>query len=361
MSGTSRELRRTTSQRAWTSSMRGSSFSREPGSGLPLGLIFEIAEAAGIEIKSRKPKSPIRCPLHEDRHASAFLSEDNVFFCSVCTVDGGMSAKDFAAALNVDFRSLVATGPRPLPTPKFHAKPPSFTPDDAARVWERARDRMRDDGVVEADRQAWEFIAGRGLGEAWEISAFGVLSSEMALPDPISHWPLSGYRILVPLYDQGGVIANVQARNVLGRTPKTMFPKGSRASGTLFACSRGVRLLAGENRSCPHVLLGEGLTDFLALAITACVPVLSAPGAGMATSSIGSWVRGATLCLALDTDGPGSSAARAAIDQAYRMGAEKVRRVTWPSHAKDACQVLEAHGSTGLSEFLERNLFGGRP
>lgn len=322
---------------------------------LPPGLIFEVASAAGIEVKSRKPKTAIRCPLHEDKHASAFLSESNVFFCSVCTPNGGMSAKDFAAALGVDWRGTVsAIVPRPSPDARSVSKTP-FTPHDASIVWNRARARMRNDDMVDADREAWNFISKRHLGEGHELSAFGILGDGMELPAAVSRWPSTGYRVVAPLFDQRGVIANVQARAVIDRSPKTLFPSGSSASGSLFACSRGVEVLRGEWRDVPCYLLGEGLTDHVALTIASPIPVLSAPGTSMAAAGVGTWVRDAVLYVALDFDPAGNTAVHAVSERAYQFGAKQVRRIEWPKGAKDACDVLDRAGVVCLEEFLRRS------
>ena len=68
------------------------------------GLILEIARAGGLQFKQRADRSPLKCPFHDDRHASAVLiASTNCFYCSVCTPEGGWSAKRFAEALGVDW------------------------------------------------------------------------------------------------------------------------------------------------------------------------------------------------------------------------------------------------------------------
>jgi hypothetical protein len=89
---------------------------------LPPGLIFEIARRAGIEVREDGDKRPIRCPFHKDKHASAFLSIHNVFYCSVCTPDRGWSLKTFSEALraggvNVVGPAVGTTSYRPASTP----------------------------------------------------------------------------------------------------------------------------------------------------------------------------------------------------------------------------------------------------
>lgn len=323
---------------------------------LRVGLIFDLAEAGGVEVSRRRPKTPIRCPLHNDRQASAFLSENNVFFCSVCTPNGGMSARAFASALGVDWRGTVSANvPRPRPGARPDSKTP-FTAHEASIVWSRARDRMCNDEMVDADREAWNFISKRRLGEGFELSAFGILAEGMGLPAAVSLWPDTGYRLVAPLFDRRGVIANVQARAVIDRSPKTLFPAGSSVSGSLFACSRGVQVLRGEWYSAPCYLLGEGLTDHVALSIASPIPVLSAPGTSMAAAGVGTWVRDSVLYLALDLDDAGENVLDAVTQAAYRFGARKVHRVEWPGRAKDACDVVAERGVDGLERFLRIHL-----
>jgi DNA primase len=130
-----------------------------------------------------------------------------------------------------------------------------------------------------------------------------------------------------------------------------MTPKGSSISGTVFADSRGRELLRGELAEGGSVILGEGLTDALALAIASPMPVLTAPGTGVAAAAVGPWARGRSVLLALDFDDAGNGAVKPVSRALFEQGAT-VRRLLWPKPAKDACDALVLMGAAGLGNFL---------
>jgi len=323
------------------------------------GVVHDLARNAGIEVRHLDKKCPIRCPFHADKHPSAFLDPTtNAFYCSVCTPNGGWSARRLAEALGV-----LWPPPDAFEHPgrvQAHAGGPkhdqAFTPIQAREVWQQATARARDDERVNADRAVYEFVARRGLAESWEDGLFGILSVGMDLPGPISRWPSTGHRLLAPLYDGNGEITNVQARTIGNGSPKTLFPAGSRAAGTLFASSSGMAVLRGDWTGTKRVLFGEGLTDFLALASISPIPVLCAPGTSMAAPGIGAWVSGYEVLVALDCDEAGSRAVQPTADRAYEHGATRVRQIEWPGLAKDACEVVEQVGLEGLADFLAQVL-----
>ncbi len=328
------------------------------------GLIFQIALDAELELRGKGEKRTLRCPFHEDRHASAFVAEENVFHCSVCTPGSGLSAKDFCAALGRNWSAYVATSaPRSMPSstwrPASPAPKPMFTAAEAAETWSRARARARDDEKVDEDRVVYDYLAARGLLGSWEHGAFGVLGSGMQLPPAVRNWPSQDYRVVAPLYDAMGVIANVQARAIVPSEKKVVFPTGSIAKGNVFACARGLELLRGSRTGSSTAIYAEGLTDYLALSFTSPVPVLATPGTNVAVDGIGPWVEGIDLILALDCDKAGEDAVAPTASAAFRFGAKTVQRLEWPAAANDACDVVRQLGARGLEQFLHQSLRGG--
>jgi len=322
---------------------------------LPSGLIFEVARRGDLECRGSGEKRALRCPFHEDKTPSAFLSVSNVFYCSVCTPERGWGARRFAEELGVSWE--VGLGWQPQGT---HDHEP-FTAVAAQTLWERVLARALDDDVVEEDRATYAYLDARSLMEAWEERVVGVLGPLGSVHSATAQWFRQDYRLVAPLYSQDGVLTNVQARAIVAeRKPKTMFPWRSRAKETLFADLRGLRLLRGDRAEVRSVVLAEGLTDFLALAPRSPVPVLSAPGTGMSVSSIGPWVRGLHVYLALDRDEAGERARGPSAHRAYEFGAARVSQVVWPGEHKDACAFLEAVGESALDEFLVAHLGGNR-
>jgi hypothetical protein len=221
-------------------------------------------------------------------------------------------------------------------------------------VWEAARARALDDDAIDEDAPVYDYVVGRGLSEAWEMRLFGILGDGMDLPDGVQRWARDGYRVVVPLFDQAGEIACVQSRSILPDAQiKTRFPKGSHSRGTMFASERGLEVIRGDGPAGDPVIIGEGLTDFLALATATAIPVVSAPGAGGVRSVLGPWLRGRRVILALDGDAAGLLAAVSVADVlAIEFDAEPYR-LTWPEGCKDACDVVERECISGLSEILE--------
>jgi hypothetical protein len=78
---------------------------------------------------------------------------------------------------------------------------------------------------------------------------------------------LETHPIVIGAYDARGVLRSVHARALdADATPKTVWPRGCRASGLFFASHAGLALLRGEDwtrTEIGRVLIVEGLTDFL--------------------------------------------------------------------------------------------------
>lgn len=318
---------------------------------LPAGLIFTVAERSGIQLRGTGPKRRIRCPFHQDRHPSAVLFEKNVFHCSVC---GSKSLKDFTTALGValDLCRPVLESPRVMTSSSVSSR---FSATDAKQVWRLAVARARGESQ-EADADVYQYVARRGLSEAREHSAFGILGSAMALPHRVRHWPGAGYRIVLPLYDLTGQMTNVQGRCIRPARTKVLFPAGSRARAVAFANTEGLALLGTPAENSSPVLLGEGLTDHLALTITAPGPVLSVPGTSVAASIIEGWVQGRSLLLAFDDDRAGRSGVEAVKRAFFRCGGDRLYELTWPRGCNDANDTLLSLGAPTMAQLLQEKV-----
>jgi hypothetical protein len=247
---------------------------------------------------------------------------------------------------------------RRTPFPSSAVSLPTFRPADAELVWRLAHEREAAGDRSSKDHEVYEYLERRGLAVARGHDLFGVLAAGMPLPEAVATWASSGYRLIAPLYDRAGRVVNVQARSIRNAHPKTLFPKGSRAAGTVFATGSGVGLLRGVHGASRHVLLAEGLTDFIALGVACPVPVLSAPGTGMALRCVGAWVHGLGLIVATDCDAAGEAVVSAVAEAAHGWGAINVRRLIWPKRCKDACEVVDRVGIDGLASFLKAKLDG---
>lgn len=330
------------------------------------GLILAVATSAGLDLTGHGDKRTLCCPFHDDRNPSAFLDiQRNVFYCSVCTSDGGWTAKRFAEELNQpwppsswDRSGQSPSWPRGQPArPRLRVtseRPePEFGPAEAQRAWSTFQACARDDDRVEADRPAYDYMESRGLMESWEERAFGIVPDDPSLPGSTSTWRRRAYLVCAPLYDHTGRLTSLQARSIDGRAPKTLAPKGSRTRGTCFASASGLAVLRGDDEGQADVILAEGLTDHLALTVASSVPVLSSPGAGSMASIVGGWAVGRRVWVASDADLAGENTVRIVADRLHAAGARTVRRLVWPAAAKDACEVVDHLGMDALGDFLE--------
>jgi hypothetical protein len=318
----------------------------------PIDLVLSML--SGIRVAGSNQWSA-RCPAHDDHDPSLSvgLGADGQ---ALLNCHAGCTLKMICVAIGIEERDLFVPpnerGQRSSPRTPTR----SFSAEAARAVWTRALQRARDDDLVQEDEAVYAYLRGRGLEESWEAAPYGILCEEMALPPEVADWPRCGYRLIAGLHDAHGEVINVQARRILPGDPRTLLPKGSRARGAVFATRSGRELLRSGVIEGGKVLLGEGLTDFLALSIVAPVPVLSAPGASFLASAIGPWVAGQDLYLAADNDAAGEAAIQPTARAAFRGGARNVFAITWPDACKDACDALAALGPVGLAEFLEREI-----
>ena len=298
-----------------------------------------------------------RCPAHNDRRPSLRIAAGSdgrvLLYCHA-----GCSIGDVCRAVGIEQKDLFEERParvRAGVTGRSRARH-EFGPPSARAVWAMARERARDDEHVDADRGVYRYLEQRGLAECWGSAAYGVLSTGMELQPSVAIWPRSGHRLIAALVDANGEVANVQARRVTAGSPKTLFPKGSRSRGLVFANDAGVSLLKEEASDSSTVVLGEGMTDYLALSIVATLPVLCAPGASVMTAAVGDWIRGRDLMVIADSDEAGQGYVEPVARAAFRNGARRVRYVVWPDRVGDACDALRALGQDGLESFLAHEI-----
>lgn len=304
----------------------------------------------------RNPRGVIRCPVpsHGRRRGDqspslsvAICDNGRVLLsckagCSLDAVLGalGLTVKDLSPRTLTRTTGATATQP-----------PPCLPPRAAETVWRRALARAQG-SLGGRDREVERYLEQRGLSEAHRRSALGVLATDQDLPVAVAWWPLAQYRIVVPLYDQSGHLVTLQVRAVEERTPKTLFPRGSRVAGTVFASKTGLELLRSQYFDDTLVLYGEGLTDYLAYVAACPFPVLCAPGTSVYVAGIGDWARDRVVLLAPDADAAGMRVANEAAAVAYARGARRVILLAWKPPAKDACDYVASRGVDALRHLL---------
>jgi DNA primase len=164
--------------------------------------------------------------------------------------------------------------------------------------------------------------------------------------------------LAVPLRDATGEVVSLQQRAiapVAEGTPKVLSMPGRPIRETCFLNGAAVQALRGEIAPAVPAILGEGLTDFLALAAASSGrwPVACVPGADRAgdliVSRIGSG--GRIVFVALDQDEAGEKAACRAAGTISAAGG-RPKRLRWPPGHKDACDLVEAYGLEALEAAL---------
>lgn len=256
-------------------------------------------------------------------------------------------------------RYLSAPRPRVSARRLESASKAAFTPGQAAHAWDLSLQRALELARIGGSCDGLGYLGERGLVAALETEEYGFLPHDDELTDDLRQLARRGYRVVVPLWNQEGELTCIQLRAVRDVQPKVRVPRGARISGCVFANGPGRALLRGEAPDAHPVLLGEGLTDFLALSLACGWPLLAVPGVGSAAGCIGPWVRNRRLVLAVDCDEAGDCVVPDIAKAAYAMGATAVTRLRWPSGRNDACDVLQGEGDCGLAEIVLAALCGG--
>jgi hypothetical protein len=128
-------------------------------------------------------------------------------------------------------------------------------------------------------------------------------------PEP---WSVLGYRLIVPLYDAGGVIRSLRARatrEIAAKEPKALPPSGHASQGLVLADTLAAQMLTSGGwpaRTEKRVVIAEGEPDFLTWGIRATVAVLGIAGSGQWTERIAQRIpAGTTVIIRTDQDDAG--------------------------------------------------------
>ena len=217
---------------------------------------------------------------------------------------------------------------RPVtPSPAKLKRPPQ---DEVLALWEAAAPT----DLTWAPAPDW-YLDGVSylIKRLWHPPAVAALDLARILPGEYSWpkwWPWGDRRIwslAMLAYEADGTPASIQARAIELRGEETKIkarnPKGYNAGELLFADQKGLAFLKGEGTPPATILLAEGLTDTLALALwtqykaepTAVLGMVA--GSAKALSRV-AWRPGQTVVCFTDNDGAGdgyAEAARAALPE----------------------------------------------
>ena len=220
---------------------------------------------------------------------------------------------------------------------------------------------------VSDDPEIVRWLEGRGLS-AEAIGRYDVaraLPREAHLPPWASYrgdpalrpnaepWTALGYRLIVPLHDEAGVIRSVRARAV-GPTdgPKALPPTGYAAKGLVMADPLAAMMLAlgsWPEHAEKRVVVSEGEPDFLTWASRGTgartLAVLGIAGAGTWTKEIADRIPdGSTVIIRTDQDDAGDRYAEQITASLWgrctvlesEPEARRARRASRPEREKEA-------------------------
>jgi hypothetical protein len=234
----------------------------------------------------------VRCPWHAEKtpSCSVRIARDGTIACRchscgatgdalslVAAVHGLDAHRDFREVLRIaaelgglygivaelEARGTITDRPR-IEAPRRLAEPErDFPPaDDVRAVWNAA-------GLVAGDVDAAAWASSRGLDpdlvDGRELAR--VIAPDAALPRWAvcrgGSWAETGYRLVVPMFDESGVMRSIRAGRVVdGEGPKRRPPFGHKASGVVMADTFALAMLAGT-RAPTRVVITEGEPDFL--------------------------------------------------------------------------------------------------
>jgi hypothetical protein len=236
----------------------------------------------------------IRCPKHRERTPSCSVSTGRdgtlrVHCFSGCGLDGdvfvlvaaalGLDARrDFAAVLGhaaglagVD---LASTAPLPVPVPRPVAPvpaPPSYPPrDEVHALWAACVPVEADDAVsayLDGERRIAPAVVDLyDCARALPVGARVPAWARCGRP-----WPLSGHRLIVPVYDAAGELRSLRAWCIeSGAVAKRVAPSGFSTVGLVMADQPARSMLATggppawfDDASQLTVVICEGEPDWL--------------------------------------------------------------------------------------------------
>ena len=254
--------------------------------------VREVCRALDLDEAARPQHAGllIRCLWHADRtpSCSVRLGPDGTVAvkCHGCGASGDVLHL-VAAALGLDISSdfpevmrraselaglsVDAAAPRrPVPAPRSTTPDRDYPPADEVRaVWEACIPVDGDDEV-----SAW--LASRELdpGTVESLGLARALPTGVSLPKWAGFqgrpWSASGYRCLIPMFDETGTLRSLRARRVVDHDgPKALPPAGHRMGGLVMADGLARVLLASgvwpemwPAHTPLRVVIAEGEPDF---------------------------------------------------------------------------------------------------
>lgn len=122
---------------------------------------------------------------------------------------------------------------------------------------------------IASDDDVFDFLNKRNLN----LAALAKTGCVRVSPAPTgTSWPTwwprgraTKWRLIVPAFDVSGKFRSLHGRTIYSTegAPKTLWPKGYRASGLVFPNRSAVALMRGAETNADALLIVEGVTDFM--------------------------------------------------------------------------------------------------
>lgn len=191
-------------------------------------------------------------------------------------------------------------------------------------------------GLLGAARADGWFAVGSDAGEML-CDVFGaelVQRCGLVLPSGRLKW--SEHALAIPWRTPEGIVQTIQRRHLGVCDEKTRY---------VFPKDRGPAWPYGIERLAPSatIAITEGAVDVLArrpIDAAAERVTLGAPGVSGWRRAWDEFVRGRTVVIAFDADGPGDEQAAVLAARFYEAGAERVQRAT-PTRGKDWAEAMQ--------------------
>ena len=187
---------------------------------------------------------------------------------------------------------LLSAGTKPVSSQKVQKKPNDDLPpqSEVKQLWSNCY-KLNE---VAPDDDVFAFLSKRNL----DLAALSMTGCVRVSPAPTgTSWPAwwprgraTKWKLIVPAFNAKGDFCSLHARTIYPTdgAPKTLWPKGYRASGLFFPNRSAVAIMRGAKTDVDGLLIVEGITDFMKAASRVVVEGLNIAVIGGTSGSFSS-------------------------------------------------------------------------
>lgn len=216
------------------------------------------------------------CPLHNGRNANFAVNTETLMWrCHSSCQCGGDAIKFVMMVEGLSFRDAVVELSRragidaseieyrPTKARARESKPAQEAKPKPVRRSVSSETSSSEYPAIDEVQSLWSVcrpVTDAPATVAWLVSRrmdpIGVADMDTARTLPVKgvalpewaaigerSWRVSGHHLITPAYDAAGLMRSIIARNVIGRKPKSVPPRGHRRAGLVLACPFARQLL----------------------------------------------------------------------------------------------------------------------